>query len=227
MKNKYLADARISEAKFRLILRLFAADVPALTATKLCAANYRTIYRVYDLLRHRVALLALAESLEKLAGEVEVDESYFGPRRVRGKRGRARVENCRSSACTSARQAFTSRWSRTAPRESCCPSSGAMCFLKVTCSPTAGLAYDGLVTAGFRHHRVYHEADEFARGKAHINGIESFWSFAKFRFLKLRGVRRDFFPLHLKECEWRFNHRGQDLYRLLLKHIRQKPFSAT
>ena len=91
----------------------------------------------------------------------------------------------------------------------------------------AGLAYDGLVTAGFRHHRVHHEADEFVRGKAHINGIESFWSFAKFRFLKLRGVRRDFFLLHLKECEWRFNHRGRDLYGLLLKHIRQKPFSAT
>jgi len=37
---------------------------------------------------------------------------------------------------------------------------------------------------------------EFAR-------IESFWSFAKTRLAKQRGVRPDKFPLHLKESEWR------------------------
>ena len=27
------------------------------------------------------------------------------------------------------------------------------------------------------HYRVFHSKDEFVRGKSHVNGIESFWSF--------------------------------------------------
>ncbi|MBT4258756.1 MAG: IS1595 family transposase, partial [Nitrospina sp.] len=33
------------------------------------------------------------------------------------------------------------------------------------------------------------------------------------------------FYLHLKECEFRFNHRGQNLYKLLLKIIRKSPLN--
>jgi len=40
--------------------------------------------------------------------------------------------------------------------------------------------YDGLVDVGFdRPYRVHHSHDEFVQRAAHINGIESFWSFAK------------------------------------------------
>ncbi len=40
-------------------------------------------------------------------------------------------------------------------------------------------AYDGLILNGYDHYRVFHSQNEFARGKCHVNGIESFWSFAK------------------------------------------------
>ncbi|MCB9801507.1 MAG: transposase [Pseudomonadales bacterium] len=40
-------------------------------------------------------------------------------------------------------------------------------------------AYDGLILNGYDHYRVFHSHDEFVRGKAHVNGIESFWSFTK------------------------------------------------
>jgi transposase-like protein len=43
---------------------------------------------------------------------------------------------------------------------------------------------------------------------------------AKTRLVKFRGVRRSTFYLHLKECEFRFNHRAEDLYQLLLKITR-------
>jgi transposase-like protein len=39
--------------------------------------------------------------------------------------------------------------------------------------------YNGLVDVGYdTHYRVHHGSDEFARGSTHINGIESFWSYA-------------------------------------------------
>jgi len=35
---------------------------------------------------------------------------------------------------------------------------------------------------------VHHGQNEFVRGKSHINGIESFWSYAKIRLVKFRGL---------------------------------------
>ena len=62
---------------------MFCADVPALTAGKLTVVNRKTSQRIYELLRRRAV-----NEAKPFTGEVEMDESYFGPRRVRGKRGR-------------------------------------------------------------------------------------------------------------------------------------------
>ncbi|MBK2345311.1 transposase, partial [Francisella tularensis subsp. novicida] len=42
----------------------------------------------------------------------------------------------------------------------------------------------------------------------HINGIENFWNQAKRHLRKFNGIPREHFHLFLKECEWRFNHKG-------------------
>jgi transposase-like protein len=87
--------------------------------------------------------------------------------------------------------------------------------------------YDGLVDMGYRkHRRVLHGTNEFARGRGiHINGIESFWGTAKTRLAKRRGIRPHLFSLHLKECEFRFNHRHENLYTVLLKMFRKDPLN--
>ena len=73
--------------KFRAVLKLFCADVPALTSAGLAGLSAQATQRLYDKLRLRILELAMEEA-RPFAGEVEVDESYFGARRVRGKRGR-------------------------------------------------------------------------------------------------------------------------------------------
>lgn len=84
-------------------------------------------------------------------------------------------------------------------------------------------SYDGLVDWGYkRHYRVNHSANEFARGKSHINGIENFWGVAKVRLTKLRGLRPEYFYLHLKECEFRYNMRHEDMYHELLRLLREE-----
>jgi len=57
----------------------------------------------------------------------------------------------------------------------------------------------------------------------HINGIEGFWGYAKSRLVRFRGIPKSHFYLHLKECEFRFNYRAEDLYHLLLKILRDNP----
>ena len=58
---------------------------------------------------------------------------------------------------------------------------------------------------------------------SHVNGIESFWSYAERRPQKLNGVPARTFYLHLKECEYRFNNRNKELSKLLLKLLKRHP----
>lgn len=88
----------------------------------------------------------------------------------------------------------------------------------------AHVAYDGLVDLGYaKHYRLNHNQDEFVRGTQHINGIESFWSFAKRRLAKFNGLHHRTFYLHLKATEWRFNPRRQNPYRQLLQLLAKNP----
>ncbi len=84
--------------------------------------------------------------------------------------------------------------------------------------------YDGLVDLGFdKHFRVQHSDKEFANGTHHVNGIESFWSFAKRRLVQFNRIPKHTFHLHLKETEFRFNHRRNNLYKTLLSCLRNNP----
>ena len=86
MKNKYHFRSRISERQFRDILKMFCADITALAAAGLVGVNKNTTHQLYGRLRARVAGLTVEQS-RPFTGEVEIDESYFGARRVRGRRG--------------------------------------------------------------------------------------------------------------------------------------------
>lgn len=80
-------------------------------------------------------------------------------------------------------------------------------------------AYDGLILNGYDHYRIFHSYNEFARGKNHVNGIESFWSFAKRRLAKFNGTASHKFLLHLKETEARFNYRNFYFFDITLSVI--------
>jgi len=81
---------------------------------------------------------------------------------------------------------------------------------------------------GYRRHlRVAHGRGEFARGEAHINGIEGFWGYSKSRLTKFRGMSKHTFYLHLKECEFRFNHRHDQVYEIMLDSCEKLPLNLS
>ena len=74
-------------------------------------------------------------------------------------------------------------------------------------------SYDGLVDYGYKqHYRVKHNNNQFAEGINHINGIENFEGLCKVRLAKFRGINKKTFYLHLKECEFRYNYRNDNIY---------------
>ena len=86
MKNRCSLRSRISETKIRGIARCFSADLTALRTAELTGTNRNTINRIYLDLRHPI--LIACEEARPMFGVLKVDESLFGPRRVKGKRGR-------------------------------------------------------------------------------------------------------------------------------------------
>lgn len=59
------------------------------------------------------------------------------------------------------------------------------------------------------------------RGKsAYVDSLSgSFWAFARTRLRRFNGVTPRRFPLYLKELEFRYNHRGEDLFPLLADRL--------
>ena len=196
--------AKISQARFRRLLRLFALDLTAADAARLTDLSVRSVNDIYLRIRERLAY-ACEEEGRVTSGQVEVDESYFGPKRVRGKRGRG------AGGKTIVFGIFKRNGKVDTEIVEDCSKRSLLRVIRGQVAPRTVIhsdgwrGYDGLVDVGYKkHYRVHHATDEFARGKSHINGIESFWGYAKRRLVKFNGVPNRTFYFHLKETEFRF-----------------------
>ena len=223
MRNKYLKHAHISDKKFRLILRCFCEDYTAEQTAKRSAVSRVSINTLYT--KFRLRIIGLVGLNGELDGEVEVDESYFGAKRVRGKRGRgARGKTPVVGLLKRQGQVYT-QVVKNCTKEQLMPILRGKILGNTTVYTDGWKSYDGLVLNGYKHYRIHHSENEFARGKNHVNGIESFWSYAKRRMIKFNGIRKEKFLLHLKESEFRWNGRvnGVNIYQRLLRNFREIP----
>ena len=220
MKNKYLNRAHISEPKFREILKYFSEDETASKTAKYSGVNRNTVNRLFQLMRQRIVEISLASTPE--LGEFEVDESYFGARRVRGKRGRGAAGKTPVFGILKRDGKVFVNVVKNCRKEQLMPIIEGKVLEGSTIYSDGWKSYDGLILNGYDHYRVYHSDDEFVRGKAHVNGIESFWSYAKRRMAKFNGLSSEVFHFHLKESEWRWNNRDK-IYGILLKEFRKNP----
>jgi transposase len=175
--------------------------------------SYPTTLKGFDaLLRGILQNLFLSDEL--LKGEIEADESYFGGRR-KGKRGRgaghktivfgilerggkvsvsivpnASAEALMTETVKKVRRVYTDKW----------------------------IGYDSLMFCGYKHLIIDHRY-KFKQGKVYINGVEGFWSFAKERLIKHHGIFKEKFPIYIKEIEWRYIHKEEDLFDLLVSYL--------
>ena len=226
VKNRYINRSRISGHQFRQIVRLFSVDLDATQIAQITELSRNTINRYLKAIRVRLAEFCEAES--PFSGEVEVDESYFGARRIKGKRGRGAYGK------TIVFGVFKRNGKVYTEIVPDCSKATLQAVIRGKVSPESVIysdgwrGYNGLIDVGYgKHFRVDHGKDEFVRGRTHINGIEGFWGYAKSRLTRFRGMSPKTFYLHLKECESRFNNRGQELYSLILEIVRSKPLNLS
>ena len=84
-KNRYSRNAKISEGNVRHLFKLFSMNLEATHIAGLICLNRNTVNRYLRAIRERMA--EHCEEQSPFSCEVEVDESFFGAHRVKGKRG--------------------------------------------------------------------------------------------------------------------------------------------
>jgi transposase len=194
--------SRISHGKQMKLVEHFVAGATARTAGELVGVNKTTAAYYFHRLRELICR-AVADATP-FAGEIEVDESYFGGHR-KGKRGRGAAGKVPVFGLLKRGGKVYAVVIADAKATTLLP------ILKQRIVPDSIVysdslpSYNALDVSGFRHLRINH-SKLFAAGKNHINGIENFWNQAKRHLRKFNGVPKEHFPLFLKECEWRFNN---------------------
>jgi transposase len=171
--------------------------------------SYRAVYGAVSAIR--LAILNHAGEVDSLlSGEIELDEAYFGGRR-KGNRGRGAAGKV---------PVFGILERDGLVHVSVVPDLTAATLLKLTVKKVRRgsvvytdkfRSYDSLMFCGYRHLKVDHQR-YFSSGKVYINGLEGFWSWAKERLMKHHGVSKTYFPLYLKELEFRYNNRNNDIF---------------
>ena len=221
MRNCYYKRSKLTAARFRQILRLFALDLTASDAARLSGVSVRSVNDIYLRLRDRLARECERRRPFK-GGEVEIDESYFGGHR-KGKPGRGAAGKVAVFGLLKRGGNVYTQMIADARRETLLP------IIKRRVRPDSVVysdtwaSYDTLSVEGYHHRRISHQQSFAEADGRHINGIENFWNQAKRHLRRFNGVPKESFRLFLKECEWRFNTGNPakqlaSLRQLLKKH---------
>jgi len=209
--GRWLNQSRLSCQNWLRVLKLFELEVSTNKIASQLAMPYNTIHRAVMIIRHAI-LCTAADADKLLGGEIEIDESYFGGKR-KGRRGRGAAGKV---------PVFGILERQGTVKVEVVPDVRADTLLGLTVKIVRRgsivytdrySVYDSLMFCGYRHLSINHQK-RFARGKVYINGLEGFWSWAKERLIKHHGISPRWFPYYLKELEFRYNHRHDDMFDL-------------
>jgi transposase len=207
----YLGEFNFSLDILVHLIYLFALGVPAYRIRWYVSVSLATIERTFRVLRQSIYDESLQKLKElKLSGEIEIDEALFGGHR-KGKRGWGAegktlvfgIYQRNGNVITF--PVLDRKHNTLVPLITQHTKKGSLYY------SDDHTAYATLNLIG-KHQVVAHISEEYVRDNSHINGIEGFWSYAKTWLYHYRGVPKQYFHLYLKEIEFRFNHRQENVF---------------
>ena len=178
--------------------------------------DVKVVPRVYQRLREALYHLAEWEG-GKLKGEIELGEASCGGRR-KGKRGRvAAGKSVVFGLLEREHRVYTKVVESVSADELMRHIQGKIRKGSVYFTD-AFRGYQSLKGYG-KHYPINHSKTFVSRRQVTnpMNGIKGFWSYAKHILYHYRGVSKYHFPMYLKEIEYRFNHRTENLFKRFLR----------
>lgn len=197
MNNKYVNRSKISEKKFREIVRFFSLDLTAIQIAELTGLNRNTINRYLTEIRRKIARFSESTSplplrVYSIEETINIDECCILLKEYEGKIYTAIAENDDTNVLKSQHHHHHH--------------------------------FDLMIDVNTGKHQFLSQNEGKSESSRKVlNRIESFWGNAKSRMSKFKGIHSSTYKYHLKECEFRYNYRHEDLYQLLLKILRNDP----
>lgn len=233
--NTYTKGPGIPSKKLATLLRLFILDIAADKAAKEAGVNRNTAQQWFRYWRE--CIYARLRRAPRFFGEVEMDQKSFGgPGRKKLQIQLKRLSKKVSHQEYKIMSAAIRERNKTQVFGILQRGGDVYCHVikkadKRTLMPIVRLVvergaivytdkwrgFTDLGLDGYTHHDVNHSLEYVTKAGVHTNSIESFWSFCTRRLAKFNGVLPHTFVLHLKECEFRYNHR--DDFAKALKKI--------
>ena len=222
-RNRYYRRSRLSERKFREIVRCFAMDMSASDTARLTMISIRSLNPIFLKMRQRMAQETERHSIFNLLpdndhGTLPAAMSAKGSPRCNG----------RAPLLFGIHRSNDSVHTELVPD---CSSPllhnivGGHQELASVFRPNDWVSrYHGLVDVhrGQYFPLQWHDSQRL-QGAHALNGSEPFWVFTRRRLQRSMGIPRHTYYLHLKESEYRYSHRHNDLYQGLLMLLRQHP----
>lgn len=214
VKNKYYKHSKLDEQCFRAILQLFAMDLTAVQCARLTGVNVRSVNSIFLKLRERIAdwceiQASLTSGLDVVPpAEVPVPSS-----------GHSYLESTSDGVMgvrlyLNGDQVYCSLLQQSANASSLSPLDGKPIWREYQMG--VDLRRDMRLKLKSTTHQRAHIAGDTDR-------IDAFGRYLRLRLGKFKGLRREKFYFHLKESEFRYNHRRFELYALLLGMLGEAP----
>ena len=214
VKNKYYKHSKLDEQRFQQILELFAMDLTAVQVANQTGVNVRSVNSIFLKLRDRIAQWS--------------ESNASGTPGLNAGRGRSTPTDqpvsgyleSESDGVVGVRifildeQIYCSLLN-SGPRGDAEPEKA---------SRNTWREYPiGIDVRRDMRLKIKSETFQRAYQAKDIERIEAFGSFLRVRLGKFKGLRREKFYCHLKESEYRYNHRQQELFPLLLGMLGESP----
>ncbi|MET6999620.1 IS1595 family transposase [Chitinophaga defluvii] len=228
MKNKYLKGAHLSERKFKEILKLFADDLTATQIASISGVSRVTINSYLKKIRQQIArsceegnpgISQVTAQLpeEDLSESVYDQDTLVAVKPEVGKIIKPVIfgiykqeERVHTEILPDVSRSMVHAVVR---GRSGLETLGAVERIRL---------FRGLVDLGqYRLYRLENGGTE----KADTDDVDAFWALTRHRLAKFKGLNRNTAYLHLKECEFRYNSRHEDLYAGMLNLLKTYPLT--
>ena len=187
------------------LLEFFVLEVTARSAADILGIQPNSSALFYHKVRDIISYQLALQAEEVLAGEIELDESYFGGVR-KGKRGRGAAGKVVVFGILKRGGKVYTKVIEDTKADTLMPIIRRKILPDSVVYTDSYRSYNALDVSEFHHHRINHSTHFAEKKFNHINGIENFWNQAKRVLRKYNGIPKQHFHLFLKECEFRFNY---------------------
>lgn len=221
MKNRYLKGAHLSERKVRELIKLFSEDLTATQIANITGISRITVNAYFKLIRTHIAKFCEERNpFHHNNGTVTFHASengIGGPTSAASKKSFYGIFKGDEAIHTDQIANIDAEWMYD--------------WLKGKTEGDRDIIekyrlhiYSGIADFNsIRLYRINEAMPGITRGKSHIDEIDMFWGMLKSRLIKFRGLNSGTLYLHVKETEFRYNYRDNDLFELLMEILHKRP----